>query len=60
MHEKTKKKVPIPIEKDEEDNKLMHKRLMCNYFSIGIESRIGMGFDKKRTGSACCNKTKYF
>ena len=44
----------------DEDNKLMYRRLMCNYFSVGIESRIGMGFEKKRTGSACCNKTKYF
>jgi diacylglycerol kinase (ATP) len=33
---------------------------MCNYFSIGIESRIGLGFDKKRTASVCCNKFFYF
>ena len=32
---------------------------MCNYFSVGIESRIGLGFDKSRTGSACCNKFWY-
>jgi diacylglycerol kinase (ATP) len=32
---------------------------MCNYFSIGIESRVGLGFDKKRTKSAACNKVCY-
>jgi diacylglycerol kinase (ATP) len=32
---------------------------MCNYFSIGIESRIGMGFDKNRTSSVFCNKFYY-
>ena len=32
---------------------------MCNYFSIGIESRIGLGFDKKRTGSAAMNDAWY-
>lgn len=32
---------------------------MCNYFSIGIESRIGLGFDKKRTSSAFCNNMCY-
>lgn len=32
---------------------------MCNYFSIGIESRIGLGFDKHRTGSAFCNDLWY-
>jgi hypothetical protein len=32
---------------------------MCNYFSIGVESRIGLGFDKKRTESVCCNKCCY-
>jgi diacylglycerol kinase (ATP) len=32
---------------------------MCNYFSIGIESRIGLGFDKKRTKSQFLNKAVY-
>jgi diacylglycerol kinase (ATP) len=32
---------------------------MCNYFSIGIESRVGLGFDKKRTKSQLLNKTVY-
>jgi diacylglycerol kinase (ATP) len=33
---------------------------MVNYFSLGIESRIGMGFDKKRTSSKFCNLCVYF
>jgi diacylglycerol kinase (ATP) len=32
---------------------------MCNYFSIGVESRVGLGFEKKRTGNAHCNKACY-
>jgi diacylglycerol kinase (ATP) len=32
---------------------------MCNYFSLGIESRIGLGFDKKRTTSTSLNKAMY-
>ncbi len=38
---------------------MVYTRLMCNYFSIGIESRIGLGFDKHRTSSAVCNKMWY-
>lgn len=33
---------------------------MCNYFSIGAESRAGIGFDRNRTDSICCNKVVYF
>ncbi len=32
---------------------------MCNYFSLGIESRIGLGFEKKRTNHAVTNKCVY-
>lgn len=32
---------------------------MCNYFSIGVESRIGLGFEKKRTSHAITNKCVY-
>lgn len=32
---------------------------MSNYFSMGIDSRIGLGFDKRRTKSKCCNKCVY-
>jgi diacylglycerol kinase (ATP) len=38
---------------------MIYKRLMCNYFSIGIESRIGLGFDKHRTSSAWANDMWY-
>jgi len=37
----------------------LNKR-MCNYFSFGIDSRIGYGFDKKRTHSRIKNKLVYF
>lgn len=39
--------------------KLLTKKL-SNYFSLGVDARIGYGFDKKRTQSACCNKCVYF
>lgn len=32
---------------------------MCNYFSVGIESRIGLGFDRNRKHSAFMNKLMY-
>jgi diacylglycerol kinase (ATP) len=35
------------------------KKKMCNYFSIGVESRIGLGFDRKRTTSPFLNKVVY-
>ncbi|EZG57257.1 putative diacylglycerol kinase [Gregarina niphandrodes] len=32
---------------------------MVNYFSLGIESRIGIGFDRNRTDSALLNRAAY-
>uniref|UniRef100_A0A3B0MNC8 Diacylglycerol kinase n=1 Tax=Theileria annulata TaxID=5874 RepID=A0A3B0MNC8_THEAN len=32
---------------------------MGNYFSIGTESRIGRGFDRRRTRYSCSNKLRY-
>ncbi|CAD8169782.1 unnamed protein product [Paramecium octaurelia] len=32
---------------------------MINYFSIGVDARIGYGFDKNRTAYQCCNKVVY-
>lgn len=32
---------------------------MCNYFSIGIESRIGLGFEKSRSDHYIKNKCIY-
>ena len=32
---------------------------MSNYASIGIDARIGLGFDRNRTNSKCCNKCVY-
>jgi diacylglycerol kinase (ATP) len=34
-------------------------KVMGNYFSIGVESRIGVGFDRNRTTSQSCNKCVY-
>ncbi len=34
-------------------------RSMSNYFSVGADARIGLGFDKRRTKTACCNKCCY-
>lgn len=41
------------------DHCMIYTRLMCNYFSIGIESRIGLGFDKHRSSSAFANNMWY-
>lgn len=38
---------------------LKFNRLMCNYMSIGLESRVGLGFEKKRQNSALGNKCCY-
>ena len=32
---------------------------MSNYFSVGVESRIGLGFDRHRTHSVIGNKCVY-
>jgi diacylglycerol kinase (ATP) len=34
-------------------------KLMVNYWSVGIDARIGFGFDKNRTQSKCCNLCVY-
>lgn len=44
----------------EDESCYVYKRFMCHYFSLGIDSRIGLGFDKKRTKQRCCNKMRYF
>jgi diacylglycerol kinase (ATP) len=40
------------------DLKILSKPV-CNYFSIGIESRVGLGFEKKRSTSTFRNKLRY-
>lgn len=32
---------------------------MCNYFSVGVESRIGLGFEKSRSNHYMKNKCIY-
>mmetsp|Transcript_9627 Transcript_9627/g.9583 ORF Transcript_9627/g.9583 Transcript_9627/m.9583 type:complete len:149 (-) Transcript_9627:359-805(-) len=36
-----------------------YQRLMTNYFSIGLDARIGLGFDKRRSKKKCFNKCIY-
>ena len=58
---KNKQKVVIEASSSSLDSKNLTTLVkpMCNYFSIGIESRIGLGFDKKRTKSQFLNKAVY-
>jgi diacylglycerol kinase (ATP) len=35
------------------------KKMCCNYFSTGLESRIGLGFERNRTKSQTLNKLAY-
>ena len=34
-------------------------KLMCHSFSFGIDARVGINFERKRTGSRCCNQVRY-
>ncbi|KRX07365.1 ATP-NAD kinase-like domain [Pseudocohnilembus persalinus] len=47
--------------KEPESGELLRKysRTMSNYFSIGVDARVGLGFDKKRTQSRSQNKCIY-
>jgi len=36
-----------------------YSKTIINYFSFGVESRIGLGFDKSRTKSRLCNMCVY-
>ncbi len=62
----------IEIHKDEQGGALKRRKstvsgqaikntqkMFCNYISIGIDSRIGLGFDKNRTKSRICNMFMY-
>ena len=42
-----------------DQNVTVLSKMCCNYFSTGVESRIGFGFDKKRTRSQILNKFFY-
>jgi len=39
--------------------KMFMTKFMCNYFSIGYDGRVGLGFDKGRTKSAFLNLAVY-
>lgn len=34
--------------------------IMCYYYNIGLDSRIGFNLEKLRTSKRCCNQTLYF
>ena len=57
---KTRDSVEKIIIEENKSKKLKFTRLMSNYFSIGLDARIGLGFDKHRTTSKCCNRFMYF
>eukprot|EP00357_Protocruzia_adherens_P006901 CAMPEP_0115037416 /NCGR_PEP_ID=MMETSP0216-20121206/42790_1 /TAXON_ID=223996 /ORGANISM="Protocruzia adherens, Strain Boccale" /LENGTH=516 /DNA_ID=CAMNT_0002417601 /DNA_START=314 /DNA_END=1864 /DNA_ORIENTATION=- len=52
-------KIELKDENRSEQNLRSLSKLMCNYISLGIDARIGYGFDKNRTTSALCNKGVY-
>lgn len=41
------------------DDSKVFRKLMTNYFSVGLDARIGLGFDKRRTNYKACNKLMY-
>jgi hypothetical protein len=46
--------------RDEKGNKRTEIELdFCNYFSFGIDGKIGYAFDKRRTKSRFCNLVVY-
>jgi diacylglycerol kinase (ATP) len=38
---------------------LKFRKDFCNYFSFGIDAKVGYSFDKHRTGSRICNLLTY-
>ncbi|CAI2368462.1 unnamed protein product [Moneuplotes crassus] len=34
-------------------------KLMCHSFSFGLDARIGLNFERRRTRSRCCNNIRY-
>ncbi|SOV19918.1 diacylglycerol kinase, putative [Plasmodium sp. gorilla clade G2] len=57
INSRTKKKETLL--NDNKENLHEMKLCMSNYFSIGIDSRIGRGFERHRQKSAVCNKFIY-
>ena len=52
-----KDKELTPLKIDEAGN--IFTKLMSNYFSIGVESKVGLDFDKRRTKAKLLNKLVY-
>jgi len=40
-------------------NQTVYHRYMVNYFSLGMDAKIGTDFEKKRTTSRMCNRCCY-
>lgn len=53
------KKTEISKKTGEEIDSIYFARKMSNYCSIGLDARIGYGFDKNRTESRTANKLVY-
>ncbi|KAF4659055.1 hypothetical protein FOL47_007732 [Perkinsus chesapeaki] len=54
--------IKTPLKKDNSPEGEILRSIVkpiCNYFSIGVESRVGLGFDKHRTKSKFLNKAVY-
>ncbi|KAF4689910.1 hypothetical protein FOZ60_001012 [Perkinsus olseni] len=57
--QQVKNSVKTPL-RNEDGEILRHlMKPICNYFSVGVESRVGLGFDKHRTKSQLLNKAVY-
>lgn len=46
--------------KDAHANVCEKTQIMCYYYNIGLDSRIGFNLEKLRTSKRCCNQTLYF
>lgn len=53
--------IEVPIENGMEEHKdQKFSKYMCNYLSFGVDARIGMRYERKRTRKRCCNKCCVF
>ena len=48
-----------PLTEADGTKTLTYRRIFSNYMSFGIDAKIGIGFERKRTKSKCGNKIRY-
>ena len=48
-----------PLTESDGNKVITYRRIFQNYMSIGMDARIGLGFEKKRTKSTFYNKVRY-